>query len=73
MLPRRLNYAHANRPDGIDQDEVGVTDLEAFVVIDVEIDVEIHVATVGVTWQRHLNCLHHVKSANFFAGVPLSA
>lgn len=69
MLPRRLNYAHANRPDGIDQDEVGVTDLEAVVVI----DVEIHVATVGVTWQRHLNCLHHVKSANFFAGVPLSA
>ncbi|BCB06125.1 hypothetical protein HHSLTHF2_00150 [Vreelandella venusta] len=56
-------------PDEKAQDKVGVTDLETVVAI----VVEIHVATVGVTWQRHLNCLHHVKSANFFAGVPLSA
>ncbi len=64
-------------PDEKAQDEVGVTaletSLETVVVIDVEIHVAIVVATVGVTWQRHLNCLHHVKSANFFAGVPLSA
>lgn len=64
-------------PDEKAQDEVGVTALETaletVVVIDVEIHVAIVVATVGVTWQRHLNCLHHVKSANFFAGVPLSA
>ncbi|GEK49728.1 hypothetical protein HVE01_04490 [Vreelandella venusta] len=60
-------------PDKKAQDEVGVTALETVVVIDVEIHVAIVVATVGVTWQRHLNCLHHVKSANFFAGVPLSA